>query len=499
MKKIVWSIAGFDPSSGAGISLDLLAFHRLNLQACAIITAITAQNSHKVHHIDFLSAEQVSKQIQALSYDGTPAAIKVGMVGSAAVLQVLKNYFQHYPGPVVLDPILFAGSGISLIQGDVEQYIEALIAMFPYIDVLTPNRLETEKLLKRRINTREEISAAAQQFLRWGVKAVIIKGGHSDSLTDSQDYWSNGVECGWLSSPRCCIENRLHGAGCLLSSSITACLSLGYPLREALVIAKMYLNQGIRLRRQLSKDGAYLLNPSSWPEQGQDLPYAAAHPPSFPPIQQKFPDCGVKPIGLYPVVDRATWLEKLLPLGVTSIQLRIKDLQGRALRQEIQQAIQIAGQYNARLFINDYWRLAIELGAYGVHLGQDDLIKADLQQILQAHLRLGISTHSYYELAKAIACRPSYIAWGPIYHTTSKIMPFPPQGLRSLSQWCHSLNYPMVAIGGIDLPRLPEVLAAGVSGVALISAITQASNPAAITEKMLTVIQNYQAGTAHGN
>lgn len=204
-----------------------------------------------------------------------------------------------------------------------------------------------------------------------------------------------------------------------------------------------------------------------------------------------FPDCGSEPLGLYPIVDNAEWLEKLLPLGVKTVQLRIKDKQGIELENEIKRAVTLARKFDTRLFINDYWDMAVACGAYGVHLGQEDLAHADIEKIHEAGLRLGVSTHCEEEIARANAVCPSYMAYGPIYLTTSKIMPFKPQGLLALKQLKQVSPYPLVAIGGINLERLPAVLETGVDGVAMISAITQADDPVAMTEKLLAVVEKF--------
>lgn len=136
-------------------------------------------------------------------------------------------------------------------------------------------------------------------------------------------------------------------------------------------------------------------------------------------------------LGLYPVVDSVIWIERLLAAGVRTIQLRIKDLPEAAVEQDIAAAIELGKRYQARLFINDYWRLAIQHGAYGVHLGQEDLAIADLDAIHRAGLRLGLSTHDDAELDRALAERPSYIALGHVFPTQTKAMPSSPQGFRS--------------------------------------------------------------------
>lgn len=201
-----------------------------------------------------------------------------------------------------------------------------------------------------------------------------------------------------------------------------------------------------------------------------------------------FPDCGKNPLGLYPIVDDATWLEKLLPLGVTTIQLRIKNQPISQIANQIARSVTLANAFGARLFINDHWQLAIQHRAYGIHLGQSDLAIADLKQIHDAGLRLGISTHTCAEFSHALSLHPSYLACGPIYFTTSKSVATPPIGISQLTAYCQFSPYPIVAIGGITLERLPFVLNGGANGIAMIAGITQADDPLAMTRALLALI-----------
>ena len=195
-------------------------------------------------------------------------------------------------------------------------------------------------------------------------------------------------------------------------------------------------------------------------------------------------------LGLYPVVDSVDWIACLLEWGVKTLQLRIKDPQAADLEQQIMQAIELGRRYQARLFINDYWQLAIKHGAYGVHLGQEDIQIADLDALRNAGLRLGISTHDPVELAEALTIRPSYVALGHIFPTQTKDMPSQPQGLARLRECVlQSGDCPTVAIGGISEERVPQVLATGVGSVALVSAITKAADPKAATERLLRMIE----------
>ena len=189
----------------------------------------------------------------------------------------------------------------------------------------------------------------------------------------------------------------------------------------------------------------------------------------------------ITPIGFYPVVPTAAWVERLLSWGVRTIQLRIKaaDHTPANIAIEVLAAIE-AGKAipGAQVFINDHWQLALAGGAYGVHLGQEDLDTTDIEALRSAGVRLGLSTHTPEELARARAVQPSYLAIGPIYPTTLKVMPYEPVGLENLQEWAkQAAPYPVVAIGGISLERMPGVLACGVDGVAVVSAVTLAADP----------------------
>lgn len=187
------------------------------------------------------------------------------------------------------------------------------------------------------------------------------------------------------------------------------------------------------------------------------------------------------PVGFYPVVPDAAWVRRLLGWGVRTIQLRIKaaDHDAEEIAWEVRTAIEAGREVpGAQVFINDHWQLALEHGAYGVHLGQEDLDTAPIATLRDAGIRLGLSTHTPGELARAKAVQPSYLAIGPIYPTTLKVMPYEPVGLERLKAWAQdAAPYPVVAIGGISLALMPGVIACGVNGVAVVSAVTLAQDP----------------------
>jgi len=181
---------------------------------------------------------------------------------------------------------------------------------------------------------------------------------------------------------------------------------------------------------------------------------------------------------VYPIVDSAAWIRRLLPAGVRLVQLRVKDRSPAELRAEIRESQGLCGRAGAQLIVNDHWQLALEEGCDFVHLGQGDLDTADVPALRRAAVRIGISTHDEAELARALALAPDYIALGPIYPTLLKVMAFAPQGLGRIGEWKRRIGaIPLVAIGGITLERLAGVLAAGADSAAVVTDILRNPDP----------------------
>lgn len=189
----------------------------------------------------------------------------------------------------------------------------------------------------------------------------------------------------------------------------------------------------------------------------------------------RFKSCGAQPLGIYPVVDRAYKLKPLYEVGITTAQLRTKDrFKGQALEDEIIEAIRISEAYHARFFLNDFWELGIQHKAYGIHLGQEDIQEADIEAILEAGIRLGISTHTPKEIDIALGFEPSYLAIGPIYEPISKKLTYRPVGIEDLQKWATGVTYPIVAIGGITIENIKAVAQTKVaSGIAMISDVLE--------------------------
>ena len=506
-KAIVWSIAGSDSGGGAGIQADLLTMRAFGVHGCSLITAITAQSSVEVARVELVSEQMLAAQWQTLLADLPPVAIKIGLVASRAQQQQLATLLATLPTtiPVIMDPVLIASCGDTLTLDPGSDALPELPELYRFASLLTPNLPELAALTGLAVTTPEQIITATACLLTKGVRAVLVKGGHASGCKQlALDYLASATQQYWLASPRIDTEHN-HGTGCSLASAIASGLALGYPLDDAVVLAKAYLNRGLSTAYATGQGAGTLshlplplaveyfphwLNTSQVQALYQGASLADLTPPSaaFAPLAQA-------EMGLYPVVDSVAWLTRLLPLGVNTIQLRIKTADQQQLSAEIAAAIALAKQYQAQLFINDHWQLALQLGAYGVHLGQEDLATADLHALQQAGIRLGVSSHGYAELLRAKALQPSYIALGHIFPTKTKQMPSQPQGVARLAQYVPlAAPYPTVAIGGINAERLAAVAATGVNSIAVVTAITEAADPEQATQLLMACLAQAKNG-----
>jgi thiamine-phosphate pyrophosphorylase len=203
---------------------------------------------------------------------------------------------------------------------------------------------------------------------------------------------------------------------------------------------------------------------------------------------------GGGPDPFYPIVPDLAWLQRLVPLGVKTIQLRLKNAAGDVVRREIAGSLDICARHRCQLIVNDYWREALSLGADYVHLGQEDLAGADVAALKSKGVRLGISTHSVEELTVALAAQPDYVALGPIYETKLKVMAWAPQGLDRITDWKRRVgSLPLIAIGGITPERADAVVAAGADSIAVITDFYTHADPDARVRQWLAWAEHCKA------
>jgi hydroxymethylpyrimidine kinase / phosphomethylpyrimidine kinase / thiamine-phosphate diphosphorylase len=489
---IIWSIAGTDSGGGAGLAADQRAADALGVHCCTVVAGITAQSTTEVTHIEATPPAVLQAQLDTLAADMPPRVIKTGLLGSAENVRVLAAFIDHLraqqPLALVVDPVLRASTGAALANDELRAAYRDLL--LPRATVITPNQAEAVALLGE--STPDDIPAQARALRALGCESVVITGGDAaliqrhDQL--SLDWLDTPQATGWLTLPREATPHN-HGTGCTFASALAAALAIGWVSADAAVLAKMAATHALRHARAvgrgvgpvIAREG-FATDPSLLPQlsMGETLPAVWATRPR-----------GKDP-GVYAIVDSADRVEAVLAVRPTvdTIQLRMKHpphLDAATWHATLQEAIarsqQTADAAGATLVVNDHWRAAIEAGAKALHLGQEDLLalspqdRIDLQAARDAGVQLGISSHSLWELCRAAAMAPDLIACGPVWPTTTKDMPWMPQGLDNLAWWAHMAPAPVVGIGGILEPEhLQAVAAAGAAGGCVVRGL--GANPA---------------------
>lgn len=486
-------VAGLDSGGGAGVTADIMTVHDHGAWGLPAVTALTCQSLERVTRVEATDVSIFKESVMMAVSDWKEplCAIKVGLISDARILECFLDLLDGPLAgiPVVWDPVLTATAG-ELESADLKKNLERILE---HTTVFTPNLPEALALAgweESEVFSRGGIMKLCETFLNMGAKAVMLKGGHNVSAMDAVDvFYSRTHRFAMRHAKK---EGAgAHGGGCALSSAFAALIARGYALHDAAVLAKVYTARGIFSPEIAIKHHRPPIAHLGFKYDLDFMPTIIEE--NFPAAAGPFAPCPFN-LGLYPVVDSADWVERLLSLGVKTIQLRIKtptlnDESDEHLVSEIQRACFLGRTYRARVFIDDHYRLAAKFGAYGVHLGQEDLEKADLEFIKEHGLRLGVSTHGIYELCKVLTLQPSYIALGHVFPTTTKEMSSQPQGIEKMGLQARMLKgiVPTVAIGGIKLNQAQEVLAAGVDSIAVVTAITKAKNPFEETQKWIAV------------
>jgi hydroxymethylpyrimidine kinase / phosphomethylpyrimidine kinase / thiamine-phosphate diphosphorylase len=539
---IVWSIAGLDTAGGAGLSADQRAADALGVHLCPVAACLTAQNSRGVQALFPVGAEALEAQLQALAQDLPPRAIKTGLLGSVEAIEAVARWVDHLRAQtpagmdphqhlaLVVDPVLKASAGGQPFshQAIVQAYRDLLV---PRATVITPNRAEARALLCH-VETND-IPAQAHALQTQGALAVLITGGDPEpdsgqthtpghDLHHSIDWLQTTHALGWLTAPRVDTPHH-HGTGCTLASGIAAALALGHVCADACVLGKMLTHHAL-MHSHAAGQGAGPVKAhagfAAGPSQGgapmpllglgQALPWALAHAPEAegaPLFKAFMPPHN----GLYGIVPTAPQLAQAVDAGMRCMQLRHKDHEGLAdhLPASLSQALRAGVQ----VFINDHWQDALDLldaqnpgthlGAVGLHLGQEDLLALTPTEQLRlfnarSRVMLGLSSHSLWELARAAGCGASYIACGPVQATTTKDMPWRPQGTHNLRWWVANSPAPVVGIGGLLTPDdLARFANCGAAALCVVRALTEAHEPLQeVVQRLSQARQAHQGTTA---
>ena len=461
---ILWSIAGLDSGGGAGLSADQRAAAAMGVHLCPVSAALTAQNSVAVEAVFAVPPEQLDAQLAALADDLPPAAIKTGLLGGVAQLRVVTRWVdrlrERAPVALVVDPVLRASTGASLAgKALLRAYCEELL---PRATVVTPNRREAARLVGEG-----DAPAQARALQALGAISACITGG-DEAGPLALDWLASPQASGWLALPRRDARNN-HGTGCCHATALAAALARGFTAADAAVLAKMLTTSGLHAASASPGTGAGPVLPlAGFINDAGLLPALFETQPAAWPARRSGPPAVE---GVYAITDNCAHAAHLFDAGLRTVQLRLKRAAGEGAavwQARLREEIQAARRPGTTLIVNDHWREALALGVDFVHLGQEDLLalstqdRRDLAAARSQGLRLGLSSHSLWELARAVAWAPDYIACGPVWPTVTKAMPWRPQGLDNLGWWAAMAPAPVVGIGGVLAPsQLAELAAHG--------------------------------------
>ncbi|WP_052255439.1 bifunctional hydroxymethylpyrimidine kinase/phosphomethylpyrimidine kinase [Salinicoccus sp. YB14-2] len=246
---IALTVAGTDPTGGAGVLADIKSFHSREVYGMSAVTSLTAQNTMGVQDVHHVPADFLNAQLESIFSDEIPDAMKSGMIATEEMMKVLKDYVTKYEVPLVIDPVMISTSGHNLISEDAIGYLKS--ELLPVALTVTPNIMEAEKLTGVDIEDEEDVRKAAKVFIEEiGVKSVIIKGGHLKGA--AVDYLFENDNEIRLSSDRV-DTNHTHGTGCTFSAVITAELAKGKSLNDAFRIGKNYITKAIQETPEIGK------------------------------------------------------------------------------------------------------------------------------------------------------------------------------------------------------------------------------------------------------
>jgi hydroxymethylpyrimidine kinase/phosphomethylpyrimidine kinase/thiamine-phosphate diphosphorylase len=405
-----------------------------------------------------------------------PAVIKTGLLGHVTLIEAVARWvdrlrIDHPDLALVIDPVLGASAGGAGFADDTVLWAYRR-ELLPRATLVTPNRAEARRLLGLNgvhDGPQEDTPRLAERLREMGAQGVVITGGDAPHEGWAIDWMSVPHAEGWLCAPRVDTPHH-HGSGCTFATACASALAWGHNSADAIVIGKMLTHQALRHSHAAGQGAGPViasttrpLGPLPYLGLGHDLPWQLTHgdgtgQPLFKPFTAPAD-------GLYGILPDSPMIAAAVQAGMGCLQLRHKALEGA--QAHIEASARHCAKHGVTLFINDHWQAALQLPdvpplALGLHLGQEDLLAlsdAGKAQLLAARGRilLGLSSHSLWELARAAGCGASLIACGPVQATTTKDMPWRPQGARNLRWWVAHSPAPVVAIGGLltteDLSR----------------------------------------------
>lgn len=510
------TIAGSDPSGGAGLQADLKTFSALGVYGAAVVTAVTVQNTVGVKYVHALPPQVVYDQIVAVMEDIRPDAVKIGMVNDAVTLDAVVRALEEFrPKYLVVDPVMVSTSGCALMQNDALAVMKE--RLLPMTDLATPNLPETWTLA----GTDSSVDDAARAIMRLGVKALLIKGGHAEGRIKTDNLYlrsADGVKRTDLTADTVDTVNT-HGTGCTLSSAIAAMLARGYGMEEAVRSAKLYLTEALkagadvtvgsghgpvchfysrRADEQTSRQGDLLLKQTSYEQTSKqgDLLSGRQADKSNLLVCSSARNLSAKLQFITHFTDKYSYFDSAMMAlegGCRWIQLRMKDTDETELERVARLILPECRRRGAVFIIDDNVDVALRVGADGVHLGKNDMPVDEARRILGNGFIIGGTANTFEDVKRLAAQGADYIGCGPFRFTTTKKNLAPMLGVdgyRTILEQMSRLGIklPLVAIGGITDADIPVLMAAGVTGIALSGSVLRAENPVGEMNKIVKII-----------
>jgi hydroxymethylpyrimidine/phosphomethylpyrimidine kinase len=248
---VALSIAGSDPSGGAGLQADLKTFHRMGVYGEAVVTLITVQNTRGLRRVEVLAGDLVAEQIHAVITDIPPKAAKTGALGSLAIVEAVAQAAAGFAFPLVVDPVMLSKNGMALM--DAEAWDAFAKKLLPLAFLLTPNLDEGSQLTGIEVHDSESMTRAGKMLIEMGAANVLVKGGHLEGDAVDVLVTRSGDRREFRASRS--TTPHTHGTGCTYSAAITAELAKGFELTEAIRIAKAFVTEAIRTNPGLGTSG----------------------------------------------------------------------------------------------------------------------------------------------------------------------------------------------------------------------------------------------------
>ena len=525
------TIAGSDPSGGAGMQADLKTFSALGVYGATAITAVTVQNTVGVKYVHKLPPQVVYDQITAVMEDLCVDAVKIGMVNDADTLDaIVCALSEHKPKFLVVDPVMVSTSGCALMQPDALAIMKE--RLLPMADLVTPNLPEAWTLA----GTDTSVDDAAQAILRLGVKALLIKGGHAEGKVKTDYlyiYKGEGVKRVEFTAETVDTMNT-HGTGCTLSSAIAALLACGNGLEDSVRQAKDYLTEALKAGADVHVGGGhgpvchFVKHTSKQADKQTSLLKIISDGASNHLVCLSVRHLSaVRLQFITHFTDKYSYYDSAmiaLEGGCRWIQLRMKDADEAEIERVARLILPECRRRGAVFVIDDHVELALRVGADGVHLGKNDMPVSEARRLArefvgkqvtsrQADERqdkspcllvsdrlsaenfiIGGTANTFEDIERLAAQGADYIGCGPFRFTTTKKNLAPMLGIDGykniLSQMRkHGITLPLVAIGGITCGDIPQLMAAGVMGIALSGSILRAEKPVEEMKKVVNELR----------